>query len=73
MYMGVGGEKGETSGRAPDVTEFGSRRKHRRAQRSFSVITLLHYQCIISTLSVHYDPLQITESLVVVTVILRVI
>ena len=48
IYMGVGGEKGETSGRAPYVTEFGSRRKHRRAQRSFSVITLFHYQYIMT-------------------------
>ena len=48
VYMGVGGEKGETSGRAPHVTEFGSRHKHRRAQRSFSVITLLHYQYIMT-------------------------
>ena len=30
LYMGVGGEKGETSGRASIESEFGSRRTHRK-------------------------------------------
>ena len=30
VYMGVGGEKGETSGRASIESEFGSRRTHRK-------------------------------------------